>query len=198
MSPRHTIVPRGRGHSFPAARFVVPLLATLSLACQQDRAAEPPNDSRTIVAAASAGAQDCGALPDTTAELLAARPDENDLPVTRILLEAACPRASVLFIAGARIPRTYRVHAKAGQTLVVRARGESGPVVLNFDFPAAIAAGGANYGATVVDSLRVTADRDVAIRVMLIPRARDDARTSRVLLTVLARPASPSADGPTP
>jgi hypothetical protein len=94
----------------------------------------------------------------------------------------------VLFSAGARIQRTYRVPMRAGQTLVARARGESGPVVLTFDYPAAIARDSSNYGDSVVDSIRVAEDRDVSVRVMLIPRAKDDARASRVLLTVLARP----------
>jgi hypothetical protein len=166
------------------------MLLAVAVACGGDGASRAANAARTIAAEAGAApdAATCGALPDTAVELLSARRDQNDLPLTRVILDADCPRATVLFSAGARIQRTYRVPMRAGQTLVARARGESGPVVLTFDYPAAIARDSSNYGDSVVDSIRVAEDRDVSVRVMLIPRAKDDARASRVLLTVLARP----------
>lgn len=182
---------RGRGLSSPAARYFLPLAGAALLAgCTREAQDTPPNDQRTIVAEAarSPNAALCAQLPDTTLELLEARPDQNDLPLTRVVLDEACPKATVLFTAGARIPRTYRVPMKAGQTLVARARGEAGPVALTFDYPAGINADSTNFGFSVVDSIRVTEDRDVSVRVALIPRAREAARESRVLLTVLARP----------
>ncbi|WKW11076.1 hypothetical protein Strain138_000311 [Pseudogemmatithrix spongiicola] len=191
MSPQDQLHTRGRGHSSPAARYFLPLVcAVLVIGCARETQDAPPNDRRTIVAEAGAGADPtlCAMLPDTAVELLSARPDENDLPLTRIELDPACPRATVLFTAGAHIQRTYRVPMKAGQLLVARVRGESGPVALNFDFPAAIKPDSSNFGYSVVDSIRVTEDRDVSIRVALIPRAKEAARASRVLLTVLARP----------
>lgn len=186
----HLFDTRGRGVRSPAARYFLPLVLAAAFACGGETREEAPNAARTIVAEAgnAADAAACAAFPDTAVELLAARQDQNDLPLTRIVLDAACPRATVWFNAGARIQRTYRVPVRAGQTLLARARGESGPVVLTFDYPAAIAPDSANYGMSVVDSIRVDADREVSVRVMLIPRAKDDARASRVLLTVLARP----------
>lgn len=191
MSRVHLLDTRGRGQQSPAARYFLSLVcAALVIGCARETQEAPPNDRRTIVAEAGTGADValCATLPDTAVELLSARPDENDLPLTRIALDAACPRATVLFTAGARIQRTYRVSMKAGQLLVVRARAEAGPVAVNFDYPAAIKPDSSNFGFSVTDSLRVTEDRDVSIRIALIPRAKEAARASRVLLTVLARP----------
>lgn len=191
MSQFHLLDTRGRGHQSPAARYFLPLLCgLLAIGCARETQDAPPNDRRTIVAEAGAGSDAalCSTLPDTAVELLSARPDENDLPLTRIELDAACPRATVLFTAGARIQRTYRVSVKAGQLLVVRARAEAGPIAMNFEYPAAIKPDSSNFGYAVVDSVRVTEDRDVSIRIALIPRAKEAARASRVLLTVLARP----------
>ncbi len=122
------------------------------------------------------------------AELLSSRPDENDIPDTRIVLADACPRTTVLIQGRARIQRTYRVRVKAGHTLVARVRGEFAPVALAFDYPALPNADSSNFGRYIVDSVKVNADRDVAVRVMLIPKLRADPRESRVLLTVLVRP----------
>lgn len=191
MSRSYLLDTRGRGLSSPAARYFLPLACVALVAgCAREAQDTPPNDQRTIVAEAGRApdAALCATLPDTALELLEARPDQNDLPLTRVVLDEACPKATVLFTAGARIPRTYRVPMKAGRTLVARVRGENGPVALTFDFPAAINPDSTNFGYTVTDSIRVTEDREVSVRVALIPRAREAARESRVLLTVLARP----------
>lgn len=182
---------RGRGVRSPAARYFLRLVcAALVAGCAREAQDAPPNDKRTIVAEAgrTATAALCATLPDTALEVLEARPDENDLPLTRVVLDEACPKATVVFTAGARIPRTYRVPVKAGHTLVARARGEAGPVALTFDYAAAINADSTNFGFSVTDSIRVTDGRDVSVRIVLIPRAKEAARESRVLLTVLARP----------
>lgn len=191
MIPLHLLDTRGRGLSSPAARYFLPLAcAALLVSCAREAQETPPNDKRTIVAEAARtpDASLCTTLPDTTLELLEARPDQNDLPLTRIVLDEACPKATVMFTAGARIPRTYRVPVKAGQTLVARARGETAPVVLTFDYAAAINADSSNFGYAVTDSIRVTEARDVSVRVTLSTRVRDTVQVSRVLLTVLARP----------
>ena len=147
------------------------------------------NSVRSIVASAdSTASASCSTLPDTIAELANAQQDQNDLPDTRLVLNPACPRATVLVLAAARLPRTYRVQMKAGQTLVARARGELAPVVLTFDYPAATRPDSSNIGRMVVDSIKADADREVAVRVMLNTRLRVDPSQSQVLLTVLVRP----------
>ena len=191
--PQDMLDTRGRVLTSPAARCFLPLTLALALVgCAREREESVPNDKRTIVAdagpATASDAARCLTLPDTAVELLAARPDQNDLPLTQIVLDEACPQATVLFTAGARIQRTYRVRVKAGQLLVARARGESGPIAMAFDYPATIRPDSSNFGMSVIDSLRVTDERDVSVRLALIPRLREDARASRVVLTVLVRP----------
>lgn len=182
--------PRGRGLTFPAARYFAPLLLVLAiLACGKDR--QPADNSVRSIAASAAPPADpssCAVLPDTMVELLQAVEDRNDFPDTRLELNPACQRATVVMMAGARLQRTYRVRVKAGQTLVARARGEHASVALAFDYPATPKPDSSNLGRTVVDSLNADADREVAVRVMLVPHVKNEPRESRVLLTVLARP----------
>ncbi len=161
----------------------------LAAACGMEDSNKADNSVRSIVASANSTAPaGCTTLPDTIAELAAAQQDQNDLPDTQLILNPACPRATVLVLTGARLPRTYRVQVKAGQTLIARARGELAPVVLAFDYPAVTRPDSSNIGRMVVDSIKADADREVAVRVMLNPRPRVDPSQSQVLLTVLVRP----------
>ncbi len=189
-APVSSVGTRGRGLQSSAARFFLPLAAViLAVACGVEDGNKADNSVRSIVATAdSTTAANCATLPDTIAELAGAKPDRNDLPDTQILLDPACPRASVLVMMAARLPRTYRVQVKKGQMLVARARGELAPVVLSFDYPALPRPDSSNVGRTVVDSIKADADREVAVRVMLNPRIRVDPSQSQVLLTVLVRP----------
>jgi hypothetical protein len=182
--------PRGRGFTSPAARCFVLLACAVLAGCEAKDARSPNNAARTITAQASgnADAASCAVLPDTMVELLSARRDQNDLPITRIELDANCPRATVLMTAGARIQRSYRVTVPAGRWLVARARAEDAPVTIAFDYPAAVRGDGRELTRVALDSIRITDTRDVTVRVMLVPRVKEDPRGSRVLLTVLVRP----------
>lgn len=130
----------------------------------------------------------CRELPDTLTEIQGAQFDRNDLPDTRLRLDPACPRITVLYDGAGRIPRAFRVRAEAGQMLVARARSEFGGVVLGIDAAADPAESFSNVASLQLDSLRIDEARDVVIRVTYAPRLRTDPRQSRVLLTVLARP----------
>jgi len=127
-------------------------------------------------------------MPDTLTEIQGAQFDRNDLPDTRLQLDPACPRITVLYDGAGRIPRAFRVRVQAGHTLVARARSEFGGVALGIDAAAEPDASFANVSSPRVDSVHADEARDVVIRVTYAPRLRTDPRQSRVLLTVLARP----------
>jgi hypothetical protein len=112
--------------------------------------------------------------------------DDHDFPDARVVLLDGC-RASIGFVGGAHIQRTYRVQVPARRTLVIRARGEYAGVTTAFDFPATADSTGSNVARTRADSLVATQDREVAVRIMLVPKLREEPRTSRVLLSLLVR-----------
>jgi hypothetical protein len=181
--------PRGRGQQSPAARYVWPLaigfLALTACGERNDRSDRADNSVRTVVSAASGA---CTTLPDTAGEWAGAQPDRNDLPVTQLVLTPECPRVTVAFRGGPYIERTYKVNVPAGRTLVARARSDSSDVALAFDFPTAPKADRSDLGLLRVDSLTVSETREVAVRVRLTPKLREQPQTARVLLTVLVRP----------
>ncbi len=190
MSHTASAEPRGRGLRSPTA-LVLALLLPLLLVGACDRGAKPaPNDTRRelrlVTQSGDSGAA-CRTLPDTLAEIAMAVVDRGDIPDARLTLDPACARGTVGYTANAHIQRTYRVRVPEGRTLVARARGEFADVTMAFDFPATADSAGTNVGRMRVDSIRVDETREVAVRVMLIPKLRVDPRTSRVLLTVLVR-----------
>lgn len=128
----------------------------------------------------------CSSLPDTLVEPSLAMFDDHDFPDARLVLHNGC-RASIGFVAGAHIQRTYRVQVPAGKTLIIRARGEYAGVTTAFDYPATADSSGSNVGRLRIDSLVATQDREVAVRVMLVPKLREEPRTSRVLLSLVVR-----------
>lgn len=130
----------------------------------------------------------CQELPDTLSEIQGAQFDRNDLPDTRLVLDPKCPRVTVLYQAGSRIPRAFRVSVPAGNSVVVRARSEFGGVAMGMNGPADPYADYSNVGRMRLDSVRTDKAQDMVIRVTYAPRLRTDPRQSRVLLTVLARP----------
>jgi hypothetical protein len=121
-------------------------------------------------------------------EIQGAQADMNDLPDTRLRIDPACPRITVLYDGGARIPRAFRFRVASRGLVLARARSEFGGVALGIDEAADPLSDFSNVAGTRVDSLHVTEARDVVIRVTYAPRLRTDARQSRILLTVLVRP----------
>lgn len=126
----------------------------------------------------------CSSLPDTLVEPSLAVFDDHDFPDARLVLRDGC-RASIGFVAGAHIQRTYRVQVPAGKTLIIRARGEFAGVTTAFDFPATPDSSASNVGRTRTDSIVADRQRDIAVRVMLVPKLREEPRTSRVLLSLV-------------
>jgi hypothetical protein len=180
---------RGPGIDSRTARCIWGILFLGLLACAPRDSERAPNEKRTITTnpdARTGGA--CHVLPDTIAEFAAAVPDANDLPVTRLVLDPACPRVTVLFDAGARIERAYHLTVDSGHTVIARARGESAPVALAFDRPVTARTDTSDTSRQALDSLVVSQTRRVVIRVMLTPRMKVDPRESRVLLTVVTHP----------
>jgi len=173
---------RGRGFTSPAssAWFIL----ALTLACGR----APAEDSRRELVLRQSPlktASDCAALPDTLVEAEIATIDFADFPDARVRLDKACPSATIMFRAVARAAHTYRVHVPKGRTLVARARGESAGVTFAFDFPPSTDSN--KVARTVTDSIVPEAAREVAVRVMLAPQLRDEARASRVLLSLIVR-----------
>jgi hypothetical protein len=154
------------------------------VSCQREEVKMPPRE----ISSALALDGKCQALPDTMIEIQGAQADLNDLPDTRLRLEPACPRITVLYDGAGRIPRAFRLRVEPGQLVLARARSEFGGVALGIDAAADPLSDFSNVAGTRIDSLRVTEARDVVIRVTYAPRLRTDPRQSRVLLTVLARP----------
>jgi len=128
----------------------------------------------------------CAGLPDTLVEPALAMLDDHDFPDARVVLLDGC-RASIGFVGGAYIQRTYRVLVPAGKTLLIRARGEHAGVTTAFDFPATADSTGSNVGRTRTDSIVADRQRDIAVRVMLVPKLREEPRSSRVLLSLVVR-----------
>lgn len=188
--PAHLYHTRGRGLLLPAA-WLLPLLVLA--ACSREPQSDTASSSRVIAGAARTGGNgsvdaQCLVLPDTSGEFDAAQVDRNDFPLTQLLLDATCPRLTVLGTVGVRLERSYRLTVDAGTTLTVRARGEDAPVTIAFDVPATPRDDRSNVASTVVDSLLVTERREVTIRVMPVPPPRAQLLASRVLLSVVARP----------
>lgn len=179
--------PRGRGLRSPTA-LVFALILVVG-ACKEDR--RPiVNDSRRevrLVTQAQDSSTSCAQMPDTLAEVATAIIDKGDIPDARVVLDPACARGSIGYIANAHIQRTYRVQVPAGRTLVARARGEFAGVTMAFDYPATADSSGANVGRLRVDSIVATQDREIAVRVMLVPKLREEPRSSRVLLSLVVR-----------
>lgn len=182
MSSVRQQTPRGRGRTSPASWAL--LLALLGSACEREAVKPPPR----IIDSPIALGESCTALPDTLTEIQNAQQDLNDLPDTRLRLDPACPRVTVLYDAGGRIPRAFRFRVEAGHVAVVRARAEFGGVVLGIDAPSEPRQDFSNVAGIRVDSVRVSDARDVVVRVTYAPRLRTDPRQSRVLVTVLAHP----------
>ena len=184
---------RGRGFTSPASSAWVrgavlvrtsALALVLTLAC----GSPPAEDSRRELVLRQSplrAATDCTVLPDTLVEAEIATIDFADFPDARVRLDKACPSATIMFRAVARAAHTYRVHVPKGRTLVARARGESAGVTFAFDFPPSTDSN--TVARTVTDSIVAEAAREVAVRVMLAPQLRDEARASRVLLSLIVR-----------
>lgn len=186
--PAGLVGPRGRGLPSSASRYVRAILALIGIAFSAcgDRTQTPADNSvRTVVGTVSDG---CTLLPDTAAVRRIAQQDYNDLPVTKVVLPAECPTATVTFIGGPYVERTYKVVVPAGRTLVARAVGDSASVAIAIDFPTDPRADRSNVGRVMVDSLVIAEAREVSVRVRLVPKIREEPPASRVYLTVLARP----------
>jgi hypothetical protein len=183
----HLVGPRGRGLKSPASRYIRALLALSTLFAAACGTGEEKADNSVRRVAGNATA-DCTALPDTASEWASAQQDRNDLPVTVLILPAACPRVTIAYLGGPQIERTYRLNVPANYTLVARARGDSSSVTIAIDFPTEPKPDRSNVALMVQDSIRVAESRTVAVRVRLVPKIRVEPPTSRVLLTVLARP----------
>lgn len=125
--------------------------------------------------------------PDTLIEADRAVPDLHRLPESRIVLDDACPIATIGTQAVPRIDRILRVDVPAGRTLHVRARGSSHGLVMAIDAPATPDSARSLVRWTVQDSVRVAEARTVSVRLRTVPKARDTARSSFVLVTVLLR-----------
>jgi len=177
---------RGRGLRSPTALVFALLLV---VGCKEERR-PVVNDTRRevrLLTQAQDSSTSCTQLPDTLAEVATAIIDKGDIPDARVVLDPACSRGSLGYVANALIQRTYRVKVPAGRTLVARARGEFAGVTMAFDYPATADASGANVGRLRVDSIVATQDREIAVRVMLVPKLREEPRTSRVLLSFVVR-----------
>ncbi|MFN0099277.1 MAG: hypothetical protein ACKVS7_11415, partial [Gemmatimonadaceae bacterium] len=176
-----------RGLRSPTA-LVFTLLMVVA-ACAEERRPVVNNTRREVrlVTQVQDSSTACTQLPDTLAEVRTAIIDKGDIPDARVVLDPACPRGSIGYTANSHIQRTYRVQVPAGRTLVARARGEFAGVTMAFDYPATADTSGANVGRVRVDSILATQDREIAVRVMLVPKLRVEPRTSRVLLTLLVR-----------
>lgn len=186
MTSVRRFLPRGRGQLSSASRYVAAALILLGAASCGDPAQTPADNSvRTVVGAVSDG---CLLLPDTALVRGLAQQDYNDLPVTRIILPATCPTATITFVGGPYVERTYKVVVPAGRMLVARAVGDSASVAIAIDFPTEPRADRSNVGRVMVDSLAISETREVSIRVRLVPKIREEPPASRVYLTVLARP----------
>lgn len=180
--------PRGRGLPSSASRYVRASVALFVLglaACGDAAQTRADNSVRTVVGRSGDA---CTLLPDTSAVRGIAQQDFNDIPVTRLVLPAACPTATVTFIGGPYVERSYKVVVPAGQTLVARALGDSASVAIAIDFPTEPRADRSNVGRVMMDSLAITETREVSVRVRLVPKIREEPPASRVYLTVLARP----------
>jgi hypothetical protein len=121
-------------------------------------------------AAASAGTAIPSVLPDTMAEPDRAVPDLREIPDSPVILTDACPSVTLGTKGLARLERSLRVPMLAGQTLVARARSGTVGVVLAFDKPAQADSGRANVRRVVTDSITVTEDREVLVRVTIVPK----------------------------
>lgn len=184
MIPFHSKQQRGRGLLSSAALVSVLVVVASVGACGGDK----PVAERQIVARASDPSDSCTTMPDTLREGALAQLERNDLPDTRLVLNASCPRMTVLTAGAARLPRAFRVNVPAGHQLVARARSEFGGLVLDIDGPASPIEGFANVSPTAWDSVRVGHAGEVTVRVTYAPKVRKDPRVSRILLTVLVRP----------
>jgi len=120
--------------------------------------------------ASAAGTAIAAVLPDTLDEPDRAVPDLREIPDSPVILSDACPSVTLGTKGLARLERSLRVPMLAGQTLVARARGADVGVVLAFDEPAKADSGRANVRRMVTDSITVTEDREVLVRLTIVPR----------------------------
>jgi hypothetical protein len=122
--------------------------------------------------------------PDSIGEPDRAVPDLHRLPESRVVLDAACPVATVGTQALPRVDRIFRVDVPAGRTLHVRARGSVHGLVLALDAAATPDSARTKVQMVVQDSIRVAEPRTVAVRLRTVPLARDRAASSFVVVTL--------------
>lgn len=125
-----------------------------------------------------------GAWPDSTEEPDRAVPDLHRLPESRVVLDTACPIATLGTQALPRVDRIFRVEVPAGRTLFVRARGSVHGLVLAIDAPATPDSARTKVRMVAVDSVRVDEARSVAVRLRTVPAARDRESSSFVIVTM--------------
>jgi hypothetical protein len=129
----------------------------------------------------------CAQLPDTMTEFSGAVLDSSTLPFGRLAIAPPCPRATVGYIAFANVERTYRFVAPANSWVVARARGAQTDLTLSIDSPLLSPVDSTRIGRLVADSVLLDRDREVIVRLMLVPRTKTAPRESAVLLSVVVR-----------
>jgi hypothetical protein len=129
-----------------------------------------------------------GALPDSLREPELAVPDIRELPDAPLLLDGACPAATLGTLGIARIERIFRARIPAGHTLHARARASIGGLVLSVDYPAVPDSARRNVKPVHELSVVATEDRDVTLRVLFAPVLRKEPNQAFVTMSVaLAR-----------
>lgn len=195
---RSPLAPNGRGLTSPAVRVLgvgCATIATLLIgACgagDQSNAAASRRATAAQELAAWSGADSvdarCGQLPDTLTEFEGATLDSSTLPFGRLAIAPPCPRATVGYIAFANVERTYRFVAPANSWVVARARGAVADLTLAIDNPLLSPVDSTRIARAVTDSAYLDRDREVIVRVMLVPRVKTAPRESPVLLSVVVR-----------
>lgn len=195
---RWLLAPNGRGLTSPAVRVLgigcAITVTVLSGACvagdgNSAAAARRATATRELAAWSDVDSMDarCGALPDTLTEFEGATLDSSTLPFGRLAIAPPCPRATVGYIAFANVERTYRFVAPANSWVVARARGAVGDLTLAIDDPLLSPVDSTRIARVVTDSAYVDRDREVIVRVMLVPLVKTAPRESPVLLSVVIR-----------
>lgn len=196
---RHWLqAPNGRGLTSSAVRVLgvgCAITATMLMgACvggDRNSASEArrATAARELAAWSSTDSVDarCGQLPDTLSEFQGATLDSSTLPFGRLAIAPPCPRATVGYVAFANVERTYRFIAPANSWVVARARGAVADLTLDIDDPLLSPVDSTKIARVITDSTFVDRDREVIIRVMLVPRVKTAPRESPVLLSVVVR-----------
>jgi len=190
--------PNGRGLTSSAVRvlwggcafaFTLVCASCVGNATDRARASRATTAAQELDAWSGADRVDgqCAQLPDTLSEFAGASLDSSTLPFGRLAIAPPCPRATVGFIAFANVERTYRFVVPANSWVVARARGAHAELALAIDTPLLSPVDSARIARVVADSAFIDRDREVIVRLMLVPRTKTAPRESAVLLSVVVR-----------